>query len=217
VPTVWAGSVLDANYSGSAFDASAGPRAAGGFGGGGRRSLATDIPASAREEFQSGNFRGPGNGGGGNGGGGFAGPGGGTTDTLTASQRQLYAYLSAHRDSARFIAAVDSWNAASPYIIATGQNFMPMGGFSGSVPQPTLAQAQALVRTGQLRYFMISGSSGLGPRGGDSGTVASITSWVESTCQQVPASDYGGTATADQNQPDGFGSPGAITLYHCGT
>jgi 4-amino-4-deoxy-L-arabinose transferase-like glycosyltransferase len=217
VPTVWAGSVLSGNYSGSAFDASAGPASTGGFGGGGNpgsgrnSSVPNDIPAAIREEFQSGNLRGGGNGG-------FAGPGGGTTDQLTDSEQKLYAYLVAHRNGATYIAAVDSWTAASPYILATGQTFMPMGGFSGSVPQPTLAAVKSMVSGGRLRYFMLSGSSGLGRRGGGSGSVPSITSWVESTCQQVPAGDYGGTDQSGQNQNNGgFGGGGAISLYRCGS
>jgi 4-amino-4-deoxy-L-arabinose transferase-like glycosyltransferase len=50
--------------------------------------------------------------------------------------------------------AVDSWESASPYILATGQEVMPMGGFSGSVPSPTLAAVKELVRTGQLKFFL---------------------------------------------------------------
>lgn len=56
---------------------------------------------------------------------------------------------------------------------------MPMGGFSGSVPQPTLAEVRHLVSTGQLRYFLLGGGRGGG------GTVSAINTWVQSTCTQV--------------------------------
>ena len=98
--------------------------------------------------------RGTGERGGFGGAGGFAGaggPGGGGglgggifgSTSLTASQQQLYRYVSAHRDGAGYLLAVSSWSEASAYILATGQEVMPMGGFSGSVPEPTLARVQA--------------------------------------------------------------------------
>jgi hypothetical protein len=51
---------------------------------------------------------------------------------------------------------------------------MAMGGFSGGDPAPTLAQLQAYVTSGQLRYVIV-GSSG---RGGPNGANSEISSWV---------------------------------------
>jgi hypothetical protein len=100
---------------------------------------------------------------------------------------------------------VQSWTEASAYILATGQEVMPMGGFSGSVPEPTLTRVRQLVATGQLRFFLLGGAgAGLG-RGGAGGTAAQVASWVESACAVVPAQDYGAT------------SGGAGTLYQCGS
>jgi hypothetical protein len=84
---------------------------------------------------------------------------------------------------------------------------MPMGGFSGSVPEPTLARVKQLVSTGQLRFFLLGATGGFGGpgRGGAGGTAAQVTSWVESACAAVPAADYGGT------------SGSAETLYACGS
>src|SRR2546430_13684986 len=65
--------------------------------------------------------------------------------------------------------AVSSWSEASAYILATGQEVMPMGGFSGSVPEPTLARVRQLVATGQLRFFLLGGTGGLGGPGRRSG------------------------------------------------
>jgi len=80
------------------------------------------------------------------------------TVTLTSAELRLYDYVSAHRDGASYLMAVASWEEASPYILATGQEVMPMGGFSGTVPSPTLAAVKQLVRTGQLRFFLIGGT-----------------------------------------------------------
>ena len=89
------------------------------------------------------------------------------TVTLTSAEQRLYDYVSAHRDGASYLMAVGSWEEASPYILATGQEVMPMGGFSGTVPSPTLAAVKHLVRTGQLRFFLISGTgTGAGIGGG---------------------------------------------------
>jgi hypothetical protein len=162
--------------------------------------------------------RGTGERGGFGGAGGFAGAGGpggegglgggifGST-SLTASQQQLYRYVSAHRAGAGYLLAVSSWSQASVYILATGQEIMPMGGFSGSVPEPTLTRVRQLVASGQLRFFLLGGTGGFGGpgRGAAGGTAAQVTSWVESACAVVPARDYGAA------------SGGAGTLYECGS
>ena len=227
-PTAWAASVLDSRYAGSSFDASAGP--AGGFGPGGGGGGRVDgglrpgasCPADAAAGFPGGGAPGAAvlaagspaavSGRGGSGGAGLAGAGGlgggifGST-SLTASQQQLYRYVSAHRDGAGYLLAVSSWSEASAYILATGQEVMPMGGFSGSVPEPTLARVQQLVATGQLRFFLLGGTGGFGGpgRGGADDTATQVASWVESACAVVPAPDYGAA------------SGGTGTLYACGS
>ena len=99
--------------------------------------------------------------------------------------------------------AVSSWSEASPYILSTGQEVMPMGGFSGSVPEPTLARVKQLVSSGQLRFFLLSSTgSGFGGGGGGGSAVETVTSWVQSACRSVPAKEYGSSAG---------------TLYVCGS
>jgi 4-amino-4-deoxy-L-arabinose transferase-like glycosyltransferase len=200
-PAAWAGSVLAAKYAGSSFNAGAGPVSAGGIGGGGGAGGPAAGNASAEEAFRD--FADRAGTRGGAGGGGFGGAGGlqgSATTTLTSSEKQLYQYVTAHRDGAAYLFAVSSWETASPYIEATGQEVMPMGGFSGSVPEPTLARVQQLVTTGQLKFFLLGGTGGGLGRGGGSSTVSTIESWVEKTCSTVPATDYGG---------------GTGTLYAC--
>ena len=193
-PAAWAGSVLDAKYAGSSFNATAGPAsAAGGFGGGGGPAAGN---ASAEDAFRGGA-------------GGAGGIQGSATTTLTSSEKAIYDYVSAHRDGASYLFAVSSWETASPYIEATGQEVMPMGGFSGSVPEPTLAHVEQLVKSGQLKFFLLDGTGtggGFGSRGGTGSTVSAIESWVENTCSTVPASDYSGASTTS-------GAGG--TLYAC--
>ena len=148
------------------------------------------------------------------------------TATLTAQETQLLNYLDAHKGGASYVMATTSWNGAAPYIEATGQKLLPMGGFSGSVPEPTLAKFKQLVQSGQLKFVMVGGASGPGG-GGASGTstVSSITTWVQSACATVPATDYGGT-TSSSSSSGGFGGFGGFgpgggggtgTLYQCST
>jgi len=180
----------------------------GGFPGGG-------VPGRERGTGERGDFGGAGGFGGFGGFGGAGRPGGGGglgggilgSTSLTASQQQLYRYISAHRDGAGYLLAVSSWSEASAYILVTGQEVMPMGGFSGSVPEPTLTRVKQLVATGQLRFFLLGGAGGFGGpgRGGAGSTAAQVASWVESACVVVPAADYGGT------------SGSAETLYACGS
>jgi 4-amino-4-deoxy-L-arabinose transferase-like glycosyltransferase len=213
-PATWAASVLDVNYAGSSFNATAGPAGGmGGFGGGGQPVAAQSAKYAERFADRAAGDLDPGAAAGGATGAGGA-PGGigsSATVTLTTAEQRLYDYVSAHRDGASYLMAVSSWEEASPYILATGQEVMPMGGFSGTVPAPTLAAVKHLVSTGQLKFFLISGAgSGGGFGGGGGSTAATIDAWVESTCQVVPATDYtsGATATA---------SASGQSLYACST
>jgi 4-amino-4-deoxy-L-arabinose transferase-like glycosyltransferase len=220
-PGAWAASVLDTTYGGSSFNASAGP--AGGFGGaGGGAPAGGSAPATAAAERYSNRVTAGGSvaansagdraatgfpaGGGAGGGGGITSS---ATTTLTSAEQRLYDYVSAHRDGAGYLMAVGSWEEAGPYILATGQEVMDMGGFSGSVPEPTLAQVKDLVHTGQLRFFLVSGTgagAGFGGAGGGGGSTATaIDSWVTGACTKVPAKDYS-TSTAATG-----------TLYACGS
>ena len=99
--------------------------------------------------------------------------------------------------------AVSSWSEASPYILATGQEVMPMGGFSGTVPAPTLAGRQAAGphRAAQVlpaRRRRLRAGQGRRPRAG--GPVGHLVGGK--LLPHVPASDYGGRAE---------------TLYVCGS
>ena len=220
-PSAWAASVLDATYGGSSFNASAGP--AGGMGGAGAQPGAGRALASAqaRQEF-AGRYGGTGSYGRRASGGGTAAPGGfgagggpqaamlGATTTLSASEQKLYNYVNAHRQGASYLMAVSSWNEASPFILSTGQEVMPMGGFSGSVPEPTLARVKELVNSGQLRFFLLNGTGTGRGFGGGGSTSSTIDSWVQSACRTVPAKDYATVSAA--------GSGGtAGTLYVCGS
>lgn len=88
-------------------------------------------------------------------------------------------------------ATVGSQNAAS-YQLAIEESVMPIGGFNGSDPSPTLAEFQALVADGQIHYFIAGDSIGQSSSGSD--TAGEITSWVE---ENYTAQEVDGTTVYD--------------------
>jgi 4-amino-4-deoxy-L-arabinose transferase-like glycosyltransferase len=74
-------------------------------------------------------------------------------------------------------AAVGS-NTAAGYQLATGLAVMPLGGFNGSDPSPTLAEFKKLVANHEIHWF-IGGS--VGAANGGSAAASSIATWVAAT------------------------------------
>ena len=165
-PAAYAADTIQTAYAGG--DPSAGPTALGasgraGFGGGG-------INPGGR--FACGGLADGGTGAGAGTGqaGGF---GGGLPDRGQVDSA-LIDYLVANRGNATWIVAVNGANEAGSIELSSGLPVMAMGGFSGGDPAPTLAQLQAYVTSGQLRYVIV----GSGGRGGPNGANSEITSWI---------------------------------------
>ena len=119
----------------------------------------------------------------------------------------LIRYLETHQNGAKYLVAVASSNEADAIILATNQPVMALGGFTGSDPILTTSQLAALVKNGTVRYFLLNGSGGGGPGGGQS----TLTSWVTQHCTTVSSSQWQGTSTSSGS--GGFG--GAGQLYAC--
>ncbi|CAM4164142.1 glycosyltransferase family 39 protein [Kibdelosporangium persicum] len=112
--------------------------------------------------------------------------GGRPNGTLNADQRKILDYAKAHSAGAEITMAVEGGaQAASPYIIATGETVVGIGGFSGRDPAPTMDQLSTWVREGKLR-FILSGGRG-GPGGGPRmmGESAERTEWIQQHCESV--------------------------------
>jgi len=114
------------------------------------------------------------------------GPGGGGS----AVSQGVLDYLVANRGDAAWIVAVSGSGSAAPIQLATGLPVMTMGGFNGGDASPTLAEFQAYIASGQLRYVIVNGNGG-GPGGGGS---SDVTSWVTTNCTAVTV---GGTTIYD--------------------
>jgi hypothetical protein len=78
-------------------------------------------------------------------------------------------FLAAGFDIRTSLAALEKANAAEPYLMATqtavlaapfiyasGLEVLPIGGFTGTIPEPTLATVEHLVQTGEVATFLQS-------------------------------------------------------------
>ena len=81
-------------------------------------------------------------------------------------------YLKTNRSGAKFLLVTFGAQSAAPYITATGENILPIGGFDGQDPTPSLEKFTELVNAGDIRYVLIGG--------GDN----SISTWVTTHCTQ---------------------------------
>jgi 4-amino-4-deoxy-L-arabinose transferase-like glycosyltransferase len=124
---------------------------------------------------------------GGAGGGGMGGLLDATTpgDDLVALLREGAGY--------RWAAATVGSNNAAGYQLASGASVMAIGGFNGTDPAPTLAEFQAYVHSGAVRYFLGDGAmSGTSTGGSDTGQ--QIAEWV---AENYPASTVDGVTVYD--------------------
>jgi hypothetical protein len=107
------------------------------------------------------------------------------------------AALEQNASSYTWAAAAVGANNAAGFQLATQLPVMPIGGFNGSDPSPTLAQFQAYVAAGTIHWF-IGGGTGMGGSQGGSNTSSSIASWVASN---FTAQTIGGVTMYDLTQP----------------
>ncbi|MDI9894675.1 glycosyltransferase family 39 protein [Rhodococcus sp. IEGM 1381] len=106
----------------------------------------------------------------------MGGMGGGMGGLLEGSKptAAITAMLEQDASSYTWVAAAIGANTAAGYQLATEDPVMPIGGFNGTDPSPTLAEFQQYVADGQIHYFIGGG----GMPGMESGTSASISAWV---------------------------------------
>jgi 4-amino-4-deoxy-L-arabinose transferase-like glycosyltransferase len=110
--------------------------------------------------------------------GGMGAMGGGAAGGLLSGSdpgAELVALLEQDSGNYTWVAAAIGSNSASGYQLATEDPVMPIGGFNGSDPSPTLEQFQQYVADGKIHYFIAGGRGGMG---GD-GTASEISTWVQ--------------------------------------
>ncbi|GAA4168810.1 glycosyltransferase family 39 protein [Gryllotalpicola koreensis] len=109
----------------------------------------------------------------------------------TSVSSTLTALLEKDASDYTWVAATTGSNEAASYQLATGDSVMPIGGFNGSDPSPTLAQFKKYVAEGKIHYY-IAGS--VGQSNGGSDVASTIASWVEAT---YTAKTVGGVTVYD--------------------
>ncbi len=111
---------------------------------------------------------------------GGAGGGAGGLLESSSSSAAITALLRSDADAYTWVAAAVGSNAASGYQLASQESVMPVGGFNGSDPSPTLAQFQQYVSQGRIHYF-IAGEAGVGGLRAGGSDSTSISAWVAET------------------------------------
>ncbi|GAA1022622.1 membrane protein [Acrocarpospora pleiomorpha] len=107
--------------------------------------------------------------------------GGGDGGKLTADQRKILNYAKSHASGAEITLAIEGGaQAAEPYIVATDETVVGVGGFSGRDPVPSVDQLSTWVRAGKLR-FVLTGGQMMGAE--DMGSERS--QWLEQNCEPV--------------------------------
>ena len=81
--------------------------------------------------------------------------------------------------------ATDSSILAAPYILATGKEILPIGGFQGGIPAPRLPQLQQYIDSGQVRAMLV-------PRASSDPRIV----WIRGHCT-APERSGGATALYD--------------------
>jgi 4-amino-4-deoxy-L-arabinose transferase-like glycosyltransferase len=72
-----------------------------------------------------------------------------------------------------YVMAVYTAAVAAGFISASGKEILPIGGFTGTIPEPTLAQLQEMIRSGKFHLALLIG--GHDPR----------LKWIASHCQHL--------------------------------
>ncbi|TGD84581.1 glycosyltransferase family 39 protein [Mycolicibacterium sp. CH28] len=123
------------------------------------------------------------------------GPVGGTVS------KQVVALLSANADDYTWVGATTGSLGASDYQLEAGHPVMPIGGFGGGDPAPTLEQFQGYVSDGRVHYYYDSSSPHMPSPGGESATKSEserIRDWVK---QHYTATTVGGVTLYDLTSP----------------
>lgn len=115
---------------------------------------------------------------------------------LTPAQQRVLAYLTAHREGARYLAAVPRWQMAAPYILSDNASILPLGGFTAHVPYPAPGTFHHLIDTGRLRYVLLSAADLTHRARGAKTPGRALVRWTIGHCSPVHVARY--------------------TLYRCG-
>ena len=81
----------------------------------------------------------------------------------------------------------DSSILAAPYILATGREILPIGGYQGGVPAPSLSEIQRRIAAEEVRIFVVP------PVSGDPRIV-----WITTHCKPLASGQERKTSTSPE-------------------
>lgn len=88
-------------------------------------------------------------------------PGGGRGPGQDKPSEQVARMLAVNAEDYTWVAAANGSMDASGYQLATGDSVMPIGGFGGADPAPTLQQFQSYVSDGRIHYYLEPSHQGM--------------------------------------------------------
>jgi 4-amino-4-deoxy-L-arabinose transferase-like glycosyltransferase len=128
----------------------------------------------------------------------------------TQINSKLLQYVTSHNTGEKYLFATTNAMSAAPYIIETGKPVMAMGGFSGSDPILTVSKLEEMVKTKEVKFFLIPSQDGF--RGfGDGNESNRVFEWIRAHGKEVPKSEWQPDSSPDHGFPMHFG--GGETLY----
>ncbi|MGA3147910.1 MAG: glycosyltransferase family 39 protein [Acidimicrobiales bacterium] len=113
--------------------------------------------------------------------------------TVTSATTRLLPTLEQVRRGAPFLMATQTSALAAPFIFVSGQEVLPIGGYTGTIPEPSLATLESMVHAGAF-HLVLQSPSATDPR----------LVWIARHCLSVP-------------QPKGRGVPSGprYAIYYC--
>lgn len=110
-------------------------------------------------------------------------PGGGFGGVVGV--QKLAAFLQANHRGERYLLATLTARPAAPIIIQTGAAVMAMGGFMGSDPIITPEKLARMVEDRQVRFVLLGGFGGFGPRMGGEAQQRALIDWIRANGRLV--------------------------------
>jgi 4-amino-4-deoxy-L-arabinose transferase-like glycosyltransferase len=94
---------------------------------------------------------------------------------VTSPTEKLLPRIEDVRRGAPYLLATQTSALAAPFIFVTGQEVLPIGGYTGTIPEPTLAAIKSMVRSGRF-HLVVQSASTTDPR----------LVWIARHCISVP-------------------------------
>jgi hypothetical protein len=99
--------------------------------------------------------------------------------------------LERYRNGAPYLMANQTSALAAPFIYVSGQEVLPIGGYTGSIPEPTLTTIESMVHAGAF-HLVLQSPTTTDPR----------LIWIARHCLRAP-------------QPPGQGDTGRYAIFFC--